>query len=130
MNKRNTDEVRIQEVVRSIHYVSQEVTLLEMTKNWSEADFLYAIERLDSDQPQERRDELRGLYHKLRRERQAEEARKASEAASASRHEEVCCRLEELKNPHWSTVPNFWMTLAILVLTAAVVYLTYLAIRR
>lgn len=27
-------------------------------------------------------------------------------------------RLRELKKPHWSTVPIFWMTLVILILTA------------
>jgi hypothetical protein len=130
MSKRNTEDSEVQRVVQFIHYVTQEVTLIEMSKNWSEADFLYAIERLDSDQRQERREELRGLYHRLRRERQVEEARKTSEAASARRHEEISRRLEELKKTHWSTVPHFWMTLAILILTAAAVYLAFLALRR
>jgi hypothetical protein len=129
MSTRNTDDAEVQRVVRSINYVTQEATLIGMTKNWSEADFLYGIERLDSDQPHDRREPLRVLYHKLHRERHAEEVRMDSEAANAKRHEELSRRLEELRKPHWSVVPNFWMTAGILILTTIAVIAAILGLR-
>lgn len=118
MTKRNTDDTSVQSVVSTVHYGSQEVLLLELTKNWNDADFLYAIERLDIKQPMAQRLELRELYQKLRRDRNAFAARIAMEEANARRHDEISRRLEDLKTPHWSVVPNFWMTVVILLLTA------------
>jgi predicted transcriptional regulator len=129
MSKRNTDDAEVQNVVRWIKYISQEVDLIKKTKTWSEADFLYAIERLEVDLPKEMRDQVRGLYRNLLMERQATDARIVAEEASARRHDEISRRLEELKKPHWSIVPNFWMTAAILILTAIGVIAAFLALR-
>jgi len=129
MSKRNTDDAEVQNVVRCIKYISQEVDLIKKTKTWSEADFLYAIERLEVDLPKEMRDQVRGLYRNLLMERQATDARIVAEEASARRHDEISRRLEELKKPHWSIVPNFWMTAAILILTAIGVIAAFLALR-
>ncbi len=133
MSKRKTEDAEVQKIVHFINYVTQEVMLIEMTNTWSEADFLYAIERLEvdqpKDQPKERRDQVRELYRNLRVERQAKEARNASEEASAQRHDEISRRLEELKKPHWSIVPNFWMTAALLILTFIGAIAAVLALR-
>lgn len=43
---------------------------------------------------------------------------KEREEKEEARHREIHGRLKELKKPHWSVAPNFWMTLVILVLTA------------
>ena len=93
MSKRKTTDADIQQVVRWINYATQEVTLIEMTKTWSEADFLYAIDRLQTDQPKERRDQVRELYRNLRAERQVTDARIASEEANIQRHNEISKRL-------------------------------------
>jgi hypothetical protein len=46
----------------------------------------------------------------------------------AVRHRELREQLEALKKPHWSAVPNFWMTLIILVLTAVGAVATVISI--
>src|SRR5664280_2145466 len=136
MSKRKTTDADVQQVVRWINYPTQKVDLIEMTKTWSEADILYAIDRLQTDQPKERRDQVRELYWNLRMERQATDARIDSEEASIQRHNEISKRLEELKEisrrlddlkkPHWSIVPNFWLTVAILIATIFGGIVTYL----
>lgn len=87
------------------------------------------LERIDTKQPAAQREELRTLYHKLRRDRLAFEERKTTDEANACRHDEVLKKLEDLKRPHWSVVPNFWMTVAILLLTGIGVILTLLVLR-
>jgi hypothetical protein len=129
MSKRKTNDADVQQVVRWINYPTQEVTLIEMTKTWSEADFLYAIDRLQTDQPKERRDQVRELYRNLRAERQVTDARIASEEANIQRHNEISKRLDDLKKPHWSIVPNFWITVLISILTAIAVIAAFLALR-
>lgn len=131
MSKRNTDNAEVQRVVRWIKFITQEVDLIKMTKTWSEEDFLYAIERVQTDLPeiqQERRDEIRGLYRTLLMECQAADARIAMEKANAQRHDALLHRLEELKKPHWSIVPNFWMTATILIFTIIGVIAALLAL--
>ncbi len=139
MSKRNTNDAEVQKVVDFINHITQEAMLIGMTEMWSEADVLYAIERVEIKQPKERRDQVRGLYQTLRKERQATDARIASEEASNQRHNEISKRLEELneisrrlddlKKPHWSIVPNFWITAIILILTAIGVIVAVLAFR-
>lgn len=129
MSKRKTNDADVQQVVRWINYPTQEVTLIEMTKTWSEADFLYAIDRLQTDQPKERQDQVRELYRNLRAERQVTDARIASEEANIQRHNEISKRLDDLKKPHWSIVPNFWITVLISILTAIAVIAAFLALR-
>jgi hypothetical protein len=134
VSERKTNEAEIQRIVRYVMFdtPSNEVFLRKESRNWSAGDFLYALERLGTDlndQPQEMRERLRGLYRTLLNEREAAEARMILEAANADRHTEIFRQLEELKKPHWSIVPNFWMTAAILVLTLIGVIAAILALR-
>jgi hypothetical protein len=128
MSKRRTDDAEVQRIVHFVSYPSQETSLIEMSKTWSGADFLYALDRLQTDQPTDRRAPLLELYRRLRAEREEEDARRAFEEASAQRHAEISHRLDELKRPHWSIVPNFWMTVAILVFTVIGVIVAILAV--
>jgi hypothetical protein len=132
MSERKTNDGEIEQIVRSHLYPSNEVNLRKVTKTWSPAGLLYAIDRLESDlfaQPKEILDRLRVLYRTLLKDHEEAEARQASEVADAKRHDEISRRLEELKKPHWSIVPNFWMTLVILVLTAVAAVASVLALR-
>jgi hypothetical protein len=104
--------------------------LLVMTKTWGSADFIYAIDRLEIDQGHERRDLVLPLYRRLMAEHETAEARVKVEEAKEQRHKEMTYSLEELKTPHWSTVPNFWITVAILVLTAIGAVASVLALFR
>jgi predicted nucleotide-binding protein len=69
MSERKTSDAEVQRIVRHINYPSEEATLITMTKTWSAEDFLYAMGRLETDQPTERREPLRNLYRMLRMER-------------------------------------------------------------
>ena len=123
MSERKTSEIEIQRIVQFYSWPTQEGDIIQETKNWNGADFAYAIDRLFSDQPAERRDALRPIYLRLLKSRQADESRVAAEEAANRRHNEISRRLDELRKPHWSVVPNFWLTVAILILTAIGVYL-------
>ena len=121
MSERKTNDAEVQRIVRSVSYdtPSSEVFLRRETGKWSGADFLYALERLETDvasQPKETHERLRLLYRTLLREREDSEARQITEEANVKRHGEISRQLEELKKPHWSIVPNFWLTLGILIL--------------
>lgn len=132
----------IEIVVLSVKYVTQETDLIRDTKSWNEEDFLYAMGRIQIvlvGLSREEQNQIRGLYRTLLKERQDENARIASENASVQRHQEISRRLEELneisrrlddlKKPHWSIVPNFWITVAILIATIFGSIATYLAFR-
>jgi len=69
MSERKTSDAEVQRIVRHTNYPSEEATLITMTKSWSAEDFLYAMGRLEIDQPTERREPLRNLYRMLRVER-------------------------------------------------------------
>ena len=132
MSERKTSDAEIQRIVRYVKYPTQEVFLRQEARAWNEADFLYALDRIDSDladQPNEARELVRVLYRTLRKDREEAEARMALESANIQRHAEISRRLEELKKPHWSIIPNFWMTLIILILTAIGAVATVLALR-
>ena len=47
MTKRNKTDAEIDRVVGAISFPSQEGTLIEMSKNWSQSDAIFAIERLE-----------------------------------------------------------------------------------
>jgi hypothetical protein len=130
MSERRTNDAEVQRIVHLISFPTQEVSLIEETKTWSGADYLYALDRLQTDQPTERFVPLQELYRRLRVEREAEDAQKVFEKASAQRHIEISSRLDELKQPHWSIVPNFWLTVAILVFTVIGVIAAILAALR
>ena len=135
-------KAEIEMVVHSVKYVTQETDLIRDTKSWNEEDFLYAMGRIQTDLvglSREEQNQIRGLYRTLLKERQNENARIASENASVQRHQEMSRRLEELneisrrlddlKKPHWSIVPNFWITVLISILTAVGVVAAFLALR-
>ena len=125
MNDRKTSEGDIQSVVRAILYPTQETLLIKMTEKWNTGDFLYAIDRLSTDQPADRREALRPIYMHLWEKRKADEAQAVLDAIEAQRHEDISRKLEELKRPHWSIVANFWMTVAILILTVIATLLAF-----
>ena len=131
----------IEMVLLSVKYVTQETDLIRDTKSWNEEDFLYAMGRIQTvlvGLSREEQNQIRGLYRTLLKERQDENARIASENASVQRHQELSKRLEELneisrrlddlKKPHWSIVPNFWITVLISILTAVGVVAAFLAL--
>ena len=131
----------IEMVLLSVKYVTQETDLIRDTKSWNEEDFLYAMGRIQTvlvGLSREEQNQIRGLYRTLLKERQDENARIASENASVQRHQELSKRLEELneisrrlddlKKPHWSIVPNFWFTVLISILTAVGVVAAFLAL--
>ncbi len=133
MSERKVSDGEMQQIIRFNIYPAQETYLRKVVKTWSEADFLYVLDRLDVDlsgQAEEIRDRLHTLYRTLLKEHEEAEARRAVEAASAKRHTDILRQLEELKKPHWSIVPNFWMTLAILALTLIGVIVAILTLRR
>jgi len=107
MSERKTNDADVQTVVRSINYVTDEVTLRQLTQTWSEADFFRAIDLVRVIKSKEIQDQILKLYWNLRKERQETDARIVSEEASIQRHNEIARRLDELKKPHWSIVPNF-----------------------
>lgn len=130
MSDRKESDAEIQRVVRFVGYASQEALLFDMTKTWSTTDFLYAIDRLEIDQTADKRELLRGLYRELRVEREAADARKDSEDASARRHSDLSSRLEELKKPHWTVLPNFWLTAVSALAAILAAYLAWLALKK
>jgi hypothetical protein len=102
---------------------------MERTETWSEEDYRFALDRITVfHSQQEICDRMRPLYLRLLIARKKEDARAASEALAAVRHDDVAKRLDELKHPHWSVVPNFWLTVCILILTAAGVVVGLLAL--
>lgn len=118
MSERKANDGEIMGVIRTNPGTAWEVDIIERTKEWSAADFLYAIQHLTMYVAESDRAEMRSLFKTLRKERTDADARLALEEANAQRHGEISHRLNELKKPHWSIVPNFWMTMAILILTA------------
>lgn len=117
-----TDEAEIQRVVRDFRWLAHETALRKATESWTPQRFLYAIDRLNVDLTADQRVEMLPMYRKLledceRRIAQAEAEEKASE-----RHTEITANLRELKKPHWTVLPNFWLTFvsAVAALVAAV----------
>ena len=124
---RKESDAEIQRVVRFIVDSGQEADLIKMTPTWSAADFLYAIERLEVDRPSSGRDKLRSLYRTLMTERESSVARATEEEVNGRRHIEMTQRLEELKKPHWTVLPNFWFTVVSAIAAVAAAVLTWIA---
>lgn len=109
--ERSKTEAEIQGLVRVIQYASQENDIVCQTRDWNTADIEYAINRLQTDcRIKEQEEGLREIWNRLRAERRREEL-------DAERHSKVLEQIEVLKKSHWSVVPNFWMTVVILILT-------------
>lgn len=83
-----------------------------------------------SGQSKETYERLRFLYRTLLQEREEYEARWIAEEANARRHEEISRQLKELKKPHWSIVPNFWLTFGILILALLGLIVSVIALCR
>jgi len=62
-----------------------------------------------------------------------EQRRKAKEKAQEEleqlRHSEIQRQLEELKRPHWTVLPNFWLTFASAIAAVIAAYLGWLALK-
>lgn len=135
MNERKTNDAEVQRIVRTFPYYtsSSEASIRRDTREWSSADFLYSLERLDSDvssQNKEMHEGLRALYRTLLQEREDSEARNVLEEANVKRYAEISRRLEELKKPHWSIVPNLWLTFGILILALFGLIVSIVAVYR
>jgi hypothetical protein len=55
---------------------------------------------------------------------------KEREEKEETRHREIHDRLEELKRPHWTVLPNFWLTAISAVAAVAAAYLAWLALKK
>lgn len=135
MSERKTNDAEVQRILRTFPYYtsSSVVSIRRDTREWSSADFLYALERLDTDvssQNKEMHEGLHVLYCTLLQEREDSEARLIAEEANLKRHGELSLRLEELKKPHWSIVPNFWLTFGILILALLGLIVSVVALTR
>lgn len=109
---RNKSDADVEGVVRYINYASQEIDIVQRTRDWSSADFEYACDRYAIGAPGERElPALREIWSRLRSERRREEL-------GLEQLTDIKGELDKLKNPHWSVVPIFWMTVIILILTA------------
>jgi hypothetical protein len=123
MDERKASEADVERVVRSFIWPRDEMSIRHETRLWGSADFLYAIGRVHVDlQAIAKRDEMLSIYKRLRDECVEREARAESESANAKRHAEaeranperhaeIARRLDKLKEPHWTVLPNFWLTL-------------------
>jgi hypothetical protein len=54
----------------------------------------------------------------------------AKEKIVNARHREIHDRLEELKRPHWTVLPNFWLTAISAIAAVAAAYLAWLALKK
>jgi hypothetical protein len=119
MSQRSIDDAEIQRVVKTIR---NEATLRTSTESWSAADVQYGIEYLDDHRDRVdwswQRDSVLPLLRDIRREKSEADSRAAAEEADERRFRNLSEKIEALKEPHWSTAPNFWLTVAILILTA------------
>jgi hypothetical protein len=130
MSTRRADDAEVQRIVRDFSFPSEEASVREATKNWSSADFVYAIGRLAVAPPRAGDiPKMRELYGALRNERAAEETRLQVERDSVERHAQLTKRLEQLQKPHWSVVPNFVVTVISAVAAIAATVIAWLAFR-
>jgi hypothetical protein len=128
--QRNAKDWDVDTTVRSYCYPWQEGEIMEATETWSEGDYLFAVDRIPIiHSQQEIQEPLRSLYLRLLKARKDENTRAASELLETQRHNDIAKRLDELKRPHWSVIPNFWLTVFILILTAAGVVVGILTLR-
>lgn len=118
MNQRNKSDADVEMVIRAIPHPFQIPDLIQRTHDWNTNDYIYALRVLERSSHMENRDALVKEYQKLLFARRDEEGIELSEANSQDRQTELLDSLEELKRTHWSTAPNFWMTVVILILTA------------
>jgi len=128
MSERKHSDADVQRVIDAISYPTQEGTLNKMTKDWNAADFTYAIEYGWGSMPSDRREQICGLYRGLRAERISIEARIVAEAANQKRHAELASRLAELKKPHWTVNPNFWLTVVSAAAAVVAAYFGWLTV--
>jgi hypothetical protein len=117
MSKRNVSDSEVDRVISCISLPSQDTDLRRGTAAWSVADFDYAIDR----GPFFHRnswDAVRGPYQSLRQERAEADARASAQEMESQRHVEITSHLRELKKPHWTVTPGFWVAFAAMVFAA------------
>lgn len=108
-------------IVRHNLYETQEATLRQMTANWRPEHFMHALDCLRS-LATDRQVAMAPIYRNLLTRCEENAARANAEAVTRRRHDEITTRLAELKRPHWTVLPNFWLTLvsALAAIVAAV----------
>ena len=126
MAARKQSDADVQEVMR---VNPQEPTIREMTKDWSTADFDYGMSRLDVDTNIINRLAMRDLLRMIRSGREFAELQELAEAEEERRHGAVKARLDELKKPHWTVLPSFWLTLISAIAAVAAAIFGYLALK-
>lgn len=117
---RTINQAELERVIRSFDVES---TLRSETREWSLDHFDKALDSLDHSPTHgsdwdRRHPKVHEIIRRLRAECADALARAAGEAANEVRHDALLSRIEQLKRPHWSVIPNFWMTAIILLLTA------------
>jgi len=102
---RNSNDADVQRAVRSFIYPSDEATLRRVVESWSVADFLYAMERIETDVHQpDLRLGSRQLFRMLLEERKATDSRIASEATNERRHQELMQHMKQQRGNDTTTL--------------------------
>ncbi|MGD1032119.1 MAG: hypothetical protein ABSA05_13365 [Opitutaceae bacterium] len=149
MSERKAEDSQVQVMLRGY---PGDGNVRPVVRNWTVADFDAALGWINSYSLTDYRSGWFDLLRRLRDERRAEdihaeterasdrrhaEAEAASairqaeaEAANERRHKELARRLDELKKPHWSVVPNFWITALSAAGALAAAYFAWLALKR
>jgi hypothetical protein len=60
----------------------------------------------------------------------AERDSKRREEEDQKRHARIDAQLSELKKPHWTVLPNFWLTFLGAIAAVVAAYLAWLALRK
>lgn len=135
---RNADDVYIREILKGY---PKEPSARRFTKTWALADFDFALDCVESCAPAVVLTLWIMLLRRLRDERLAEEIQARSDAITIARHDEaekanerrhnaLTKRLDDLKRPHWSVTPTFWITVISAAAAIAAAYFAWLAIDR
>jgi hypothetical protein len=130
MSTRLKSDADIETVVRDYKYVSQEAELRQATLGWSSRDFSYAVSRLHVDLARDLRDPMLPLYRSLLAERLSEEAREQDQKRQKAMHLQLKEAVEKVSKPHWTVLPNFWLTCIGACAGIAAAWFAWLALRK
>ena len=106
-------------------YPSREL-VRSRSRDWSFEDFEYAhsqVEQLTHSSC--RANVIKWLEERTQELREADIERKA-----AARHEQLHTQLKELKKPHWTVSPNFWVTVVSACAAIVAAYFAWVAIKK
>jgi hypothetical protein len=102
---RKVGDADVQRVVRDFIYPNQEASLRREVESWGVADFLYAMDRVDTDVHQSPlRFGSHQLFRQLLDERKTADSRVAAEAANERRHQELVRQLEKQRGKDTTTL--------------------------